>query len=205
MSIPAGTLCGNCDTPLQPRAHGKSTVPHCPGCRSFWSLKVLRRVQRFRKAAPRARVLSLTYEPNGSAHNDVVLRVGDWAHRSDSYYYALDEGAGTDAEESIRGLLRQWAHSLREALPGDVLYWPHDFSDQGTGWLRCDVRSEGQVLVSAGYSRVEGYSFFPSSFGDAARAMSDFCLVDGFAEVHGSRDDVLADIAGSLRALDSAT
>lgn len=124
---------------------------------------MLRRVLRYRKPAPEGTSMSLVFEPNGTDHDDLVLRVGSWAHRSDSYYHVLDPAfeSGGGPAAAVRALLAQWKSSIRAAKNGAPFYLPHDFSDQCTGWLR-GVREGDAVELVAGWSLVEGYTFFPS-------------------------------------------
>ncbi|MEO0600384.1 MAG: hypothetical protein AAF211_03055, partial [Myxococcota bacterium] len=93
--------------------------------------------------------MSLTYEPNGTEHHDLVLRVGTWAHRSDSYYYALDhtEGRPSDPSASLRALLRGWLEEVEACPDQETIFLPHDFSDQSSGWLRAHLRGETFALV----------------------------------------------------------
>jgi Zn-finger nucleic acid-binding protein len=196
MVLPTGTLCGNCDATLIERPYQEWVLPYCPECKSWWDLKKLERVHRFRKPAPRERSVSLVFEPNETDHDDLVLRVGKWAHRSDSYYYELDHPADepSDTVASIRAMLSQWLSSVSSARVGDAVYLPHDFSDQCTGWIRCKRISKTDFEIVAGWSLVEGYSFYPSDYGDVAREMADFEPIEDFEPFRISRQKLLADI-----------
>lgn len=89
--------------------------------------------------------------------------------------------------ESIRQLLKQWASSIRSAEVGETVYLPHDFSDECSGWLRCELASGDEFQVVAGWSNVEGYSFDPSDYGEVARRMSDFNPLEDFPPLRISR------------------
>lgn len=153
--------------------------------------------------APAATALSLTYEPNGSGHNDLVLRIGASARRSDSYYYQLDHAEDQPADEmrSIRELLTGWIAAVEGCGDGEEVLLPHAFFDQCSGWLRCSRRGESFEVVD-GWSNIEGWSFNPSDFAEMAEEVADFRVDDDFGPpVVLSRASLLADIKASLAAL----
>lgn len=155
---------------------------------------------------PKDTVLSLTYEPNGTSHDDVLLRVGTWAERSDSYYYELDHRPDepVDAARAIRALLRSWVTDIESCADGDKVFLPHAFFDQCTGWLRC-TRSGSVFQVVDGWSNIEGFSIYPSDYADRAKAMSDFRPHDEFGgPVVLNQSKLLSDIQASIDALKSA-
>ncbi len=189
-------VCGNCEGVLvQREAH-----PRCPRCRTSWaSLEVLALVRAHRRSPPLAPV-SLVYEPNGTDHSDLILRVGAWVHRSASYYYALDRSRGQppDTVDAICALLAGWKERLGGCAEGQTVFLPHGFSDQGSRWLRC--RREGDTFeIVDGCSRVEGWSFYPSDFEDAARRIGDYVPADGFGDPFVvDRESLLAGLDASL-------
>mgnify|MGYP006865037283 CR=1 FL=1 len=149
-------------------------------------------------------VLSLTFEPNGTGHDDLVLRLGAWAHRSDSYYYELDHAVdqSPDAVQSIRRLLTGWLAAVKGCGDGEEVLVPHALFDQCTGWLRCSRRGESFEVVD-GWSNIEGWSFYPSDFSETAKEVADLRIEEGFGPpLILSRDHLLADIDASLTALD---
>jgi hypothetical protein len=114
--------------------------------------------------------LLLQFDDNGTSHDDLTLRFAGQPHVCDSYYLALDHFP-TGAVEAgkvkvvLRRLLEQWLMAVMGVQDGGTVYLPYDFSDQHTGWLRCE-RSADVVTVSLGWAEVEGYSFFPSDVGE---------------------------------------
>jgi hypothetical protein len=64
--------------------------------------------------------LTLTFEDNGTAHNDLVLRLGDLVWRCDSYFLALDDGVlpGHEDAAKVRAVLRALLQSWRVAITG---------------------------------------------------------------------------------------
>jgi hypothetical protein len=115
-------------------------------------------------------VVALTWErPGTGGHKDLWLRLGDWTHCCDSYYFGIeaeDIGPGAAAVVKVmQALLRQWRERVLQLADGAVVYLPYDFSDQCTAWLRVQ-RSATQLEVQAGWSLVAGYSFNPSDFSE---------------------------------------
>lgn len=112
--------------------------------------------------------LWLRFEDNGTAHGDIVLRLGGERWVSDSYYLALDQELLPEREDAdkvravLRRLLEQWCTAIERLPDGGTAYLPYDFSDQYTGWLSCE-RSGDLMAVSRGWAEMEGWSFFPSA------------------------------------------
>ncbi|MCA9547709.1 MAG: hypothetical protein KC613_25070 [Myxococcales bacterium] len=196
-------LCGNCGTPLVPRTRAGRTWPGCPTCRDLWpNPKTLALVHRHRRPPPPNTTLSLTYEPNGTEHHDLVLRLGTWANRSDSYYYALDHAGGRrpDVVRSLRALLTHWATALTGCADGQAVLLPHAFHDQATGWLRC-VRSGDTFHVEDGWSALEGWAIYPSDYAERAQGLTDFQPAPGFGPPLAiACTRLLADVQASLAA-----
>lgn len=123
--------------------------------------------------------LSLTFNDNGRAHDDVELRFADQQWICDSYYYALDDEVlpGVENQAKVRAVMRrlleQWQDATRNLTVGQIAFLPYDFSDEYTGWLRCTRTAKGFVIVH-GWSNVEGYSFLPSNIGKLVFELSDF-------------------------------
>lgn len=197
--------CGNCDTPLVERELNGVSYPSCPTCRCFWpNADKLELVHRYRRPVPVGTTLSLIYEPNNTDHNDLVLRLGTWAHRSDTYYYGLDHEVNQPADtvRSIRNMLIHWRDTVMECGDGQDIYLPHAFFDQYSGWLRCSRRGDTFQIVD-GWSNVEGWSFYPSEFTEKADSMADFQIHEDFGQpVILSLTEILANIDASLDALE---
>ena len=123
--------------------------------------------------------LSLRFEDNGTAHDDLVLRWNGRTHVADSYFLMLDDGVLPGREDPtkvravLRRLLEQWLDALRSLDDGESAYLPYDLSDQATCWLRCCRRAD-ELDVAHGWSPVEGWSFMPSNVGDLIRSLDDF-------------------------------
>ncbi len=144
--------------------------------------------------------LSLRFEDNETAHDDLVLRFAGERSVCDSYYLALDRELLPDREDAdkvravLRRLLEQWLAAVERLSDGGTAYLPYDFSDQYTGWLACH-RSGDEVTVSRGWADVEGWSFFPSAAGNLFERPRGF-RVDG-PTVRGS----VSELVEAVRAL----
>lgn len=123
--------------------------------------------------------LSLTFDDNGRAHDDVELRFAGQLWICDSYYYTLDDELLPGVEDRaivravMRRLLDQWQDATRDLAVGQIAFLPYDFSDQYTGWLRC-ARTEEGFVIERGWSDVEGWRFLPSDIGTLMFEVSDF-------------------------------
>jgi len=126
---------------------------YCSGCDYWWTDKHLEMVRAHRREPPAGSRVSLVLEPNGTDHRDLILRLGPFVHRSDSYYYALDHPVGVRASAagSLRLLLAWWHHVVSQSSEGaEPFCLAHDFSDQCTGWIQGTVRG-GEVRLIPGW------------------------------------------------------
>lgn len=107
--------------------------------------------------------VTLTFEDDGSAHDDLVLRIGDSVWRCDSYYLLLDRGMLPDQEDAskvravLRVLLEKWRTAIKDLTNGETVYLPYDFSDEYSAWLACELVN-GELLIQRGSA--EGWSIF---------------------------------------------
>lgn len=144
--------------------------------------------------------LSLTFHDNKTGHQDIVLRFAGEEWICDSYYFAIDNELlpETEDDRKIRAVLvrlhEQWLEAVQELKADEVAYLPFDFSDQGSGWLRCTATSTGYSVVQ-GWSSVEGWSFSPSAVGGLLHKLEDFRASGPALEVAAS--DLQAAIRGS--------
>lgn len=146
--------------------------------------------------------LSLRYEDNGTAHEDLVLRFGGQTKICDSYYFALDRRIEPDSDSPskikavLRALLEQWLTAASNLQDAGTVFLPYDFSDQYTGWLCCR-RDRNEVVVSLGWSpAVQGHWIFPSAVGEYISQLPDY-KAEGPA-MKSSRDELLLAIRDSL-------
>jgi len=145
--------------------------------------------------------LSLRYKNNGKAHEDLCLTFAGQTWLCDSYYFALDGDMQPEDESPakvkavLRKLLEQWLTAIANLPDGDTAFLPYDFSDQYTGWLRCE-RGGNEMCLSQGFASVQGHSFFPSIVGEYLYCLPSF-QVDG-PTLKISRVDLLQVIRASL-------
>ncbi len=145
--------------------------------------------------------LSLRYEDNGTAHNDLTLRFGGQIWVCDSYYFALDRNVRPDDESPgkvkavLTKLLEQWLAAASNLPDSGATFLPYDFSDQYTAWICCQ-RNGNDVDMSRGWALVEGWSLFPSTVGEYLSNLPGF-KVEG-PEIRSSREDLLRAICDSL-------
>jgi hypothetical protein len=148
--------------------------------------------------------VALTFEDNGTAHDDLLLTFGGSVWRCDSYYLGLDEGvrAGKGHAAKVRAVLRvmleHWRAAIRDLGSGAVVYLPYDFSDQCTAWLACE-RAGAELSVRHGWASVEGWSISPSAPPPPAVKPAGFHPDGGPWQV--SVGDFLDGIARSIEAL----
>jgi hypothetical protein len=115
--------------------------------------------------------LSLRYEYNGTAHDDLLLRFAGETWTCDSYYFALDRNLQEDDESAakvravLRSLLEQWLSAIVNLPDSVTAFLPYDFSDQYTAWICCEQKGN-DVEVSRGWALLKGWSIFPSAIGD---------------------------------------
>ena len=147
--------------------------------------------------------LRLERTTDRDVHDDLMLRLGTYRHVCDSYYLAIDESAQTDQNvaDSLVRLLDQWdEHLQRLRLTGGTVLLPFDFSDQCTAWLRVSSPDGGRATVEAGWSSIEGWSFYPSDFAETAARVHDFKPVVN-ASVECDLGDLIAAVTQNRESL----
>lgn len=118
------------------------------------------------------------FRANGTGHNDIFLSLQGIERIADSYYLGLDCLDGTDESPSkilrvLSKLLQQWLEAVEAARDQEQLFLPYDFSDQGTGCLRC-TRFGDNFLIEPGWSEQEGWSVMPSALEGYLTGVTDF-------------------------------
>jgi len=149
-------------------------------------------------------MIRLTFDDNNSGHNDVTLAFPGGEHRCDSYYFAID-GKYDPADESVGKILRvihllltQWLDTVRKAEECDTVFLPFDFSDQCTGWIRCQFAQE-RVQLDVGWSGIEGWSFSPSDIAAIVRRVTDFHGIENPEVIVMDRGALSAAIESNMR------
>lgn len=153
-----------------------------------------------------------SYEDNGTAHGDLVLRLDEFERRCDSYFLALDNDLLPDRKdpEKVRAVLREllkgWRTAVLALTPGDSAFLPYEFDDQYSGWLHVTHLESDNVEILPVWSGLEGWAFSPSAYESALErigATTPGLEVAGRAAVHALRSalfDRLVPRGGSLEA-----
>jgi hypothetical protein len=120
-------------------------------------------------------IFTFSFEDNRTFHNDLVLRLGHFERRCDSFYLVNDNDLLPEQRDSdkVRAvlvrLLQQWSDAVTMLAPGDQTYLPYEFDDQATGWLRVLLAATDTLEVLPVWSTLEGWAFSPSAYGEALR------------------------------------
>jgi len=145
--------------------------------------------------------LSLRYDDNGTAHDDLHLAFAGQSWVCDSYYFAIDQQVQPDdqspskVEAVLCKLLGQWQTAIADLPDTGAAFLPYDFSDQYTGWLHCE-RDGGEMVLTQGFAPVEGHSFSPSAVGEYLHHLPGFKVAGPTAT--STRERVLEAIRASL-------
>jgi hypothetical protein len=137
----------------------------------------------------------LSFVRDGSGdHGDLLLTLGSYRQRCDSYYLVIDDSPGTggDVDAALARLREQWTTQLERLRqePGTV-FLPYDFSDQYTGWLQVTCDDGRHAAIQAGWATIEGYTFPPSDFVGTAATLTAITPFDG-AAVECDLDDLIS-------------
>jgi hypothetical protein len=106
-----------------------------------------------------------------------------------------DDESTTKVKAVLSKLLEQWLTVATDLPDAGTAFLPFDFSDQCTAWVRCQ-RLGDEMVLSLGWSHVEGWSIFPSEIGRHLSELPDF--ESRTSEFRSSREEVLRAISNSL-------
>lgn len=189
--------CAHCDACLD------EASLRCSSCGFLWSsLRELKLARRYRVPPPAETVVSLVYEPNRTGHSDIVVRVGSWAQRCDSYFFDLDSYGSVRAV--LGRLLDRWRQLINGLAKSDTTYLAYDFSDQYSGWLACRRDAGGVVHVSPVWSQLDGMAFLPSDFLTVSDRITDFQPMVAGLSVEVEHARLLRDIDTSARLVETS-
>jgi len=146
-------------------------------------------------------LITIHLKTEGDSHKDLMVSVQKNGFNGifDSYYLGLDDEIKTDLKglEKInlvlKKLIEYWIKTITEAKNREVHYLPIDFSDQYTGCFRIE-KKDNNLLVSYGYSLIEGYSVSPSNPGNYATSISDFEENPEFSSFSVSQDELVSSL-----------
>jgi len=99
--------------------------------------------------------LDLYWSNNSQLHSDMIVRVGAECHVADSYWLVCtsnDRKGGQAAGRSLFGSFCKSAAKEFDSLNGNwIRFFPFDFSDQCTKWIRVECLFN-QAELSVGWS-----------------------------------------------------
>ncbi len=146
-------------------------------------------------------MLRLTYDDNGSTHQDITLQIGDFLSVSDSYYFLLEMDEELPAAVRVRTCLSQmltaWATEISEAT--ETTYLLAELHDEFSRWIRCVPLNDG-FEVQLGWSTEAGHDL--NSLRDATRTSppADWQECSGSEPVIQTRQEILR-FGGSMESL----
>ena len=107
-------------------------------------------------------MLRLTYDDNGTSHDDITLQVGDFVSVSDSYYLlqCMDEEIPPQirTRTCLAQMMAAWAKGVFESV--SEVYLLAELHDEFTRWIRCD-RNNDEFSVQLGWSTEAGHDLPP--------------------------------------------
>lgn len=111
-------------------------------------------------------------------HDDLLFSIPDLIgdRKFDTYYFGIaDEAAETidDIKNAVSQLLQFWLDKVSESKNGETIFLPIDFSDQYTGCLKVK-KQDGQLNLTYGFSRREGYAVDPLNPENYYKQINDF-------------------------------
>lgn len=111
-------------------------------------------------------------------HDDLLFSIPDLIgdREFDTYYFCIAvETAETidDIKNAVSQLLQFWIDKVSESKNGETIFLPIDFSDQYTGCLKVN-KNDGQLILTYGFSRREGYAVDPLNPENYYKEISDF-------------------------------
>jgi len=126
-----------------------------------------------------AEIISIEIIDNDmGGHRDLLFSIPDLVEDRafDTYYFALaaeKTEEPDDIEKAVAQLIQFWIDKAMEMKNDEIIYLPIDFSDQYTGCLRVYKQGE-QLVLTYGYSMVEGFSINPLNPEDYYKDITDF-------------------------------
>lgn len=107
-------------------------------------------------------MLRITYDDNGTSHDDITIQLGEYVSVCDSYYLLQDSDEDVPGPMRVRTSLAQmmsaWAVGLSECTR--TCYLLTELHDEFSRWIRCR-RTEDDYLVQYGWSTEAGHDLYP--------------------------------------------
>lgn len=107
-------------------------------------------------------MLRITYDDNGTSHDDITIQLGEFVSVCDSYYLHQESDEDVPAPLKVRAALSQlmaaWTVGLSDCT--ETCYLLCELHDEFSRWIRCD-RTEDAFLVQYGWSIEAGHDLHP--------------------------------------------
>ncbi len=153
---------------------GPLTAESHPWKRSSWEGECAPDNQAFLayKFAAGESLVDLQFQPNGSAHDDVIVRVARNEFTCDSYYFLIcgerdctPEDSQESIVRSILGLmLDEWVEAVEQLQVGQSTHLPFDFSDQCSRWIHVVRTDASHCVVRHMSDPLEAWAMSPVGF-----------------------------------------
>lgn len=141
-------------------------------------------------------------------HYDLLFSIpnliGD--KKFDSYYFCLAVEPAENIENiknAVAQLIQFWQNKVSESKNGEIIFLPIDFSDQYTGCLKVQ-NHDGQLVLTYGFSRREGYAVDPLNLENYYKEIADF-EADSEKQITVDQATFVSALDGQIRKLKSVT
>lgn len=146
-------------------------------------------------------MIRLTYDDNGTAHQDIILQVGDFISVADSYFFllAFDEEIppAIRARTCLSQVMSLWCSAISACQNRCFLL--AELHDEFSRWICCE-RQGDNFTVQLGWSTEAGHDLHPIHSAIRLEAPADWQECDDSLPLSGSLQDLLF-LGGSLQAL----
>ncbi len=107
-------------------------------------------------------MLRITYDDNGTSHDDITIQLGDFVSVCDSYYLLQDSDedvpAPLRARTSLSQMMSAWAVGLSDC--SETCYLLTELHDEFSRWIQCR-RTGDDFLLRYGWSTEAGHDLHP--------------------------------------------
>lgn len=146
-------------------------------------------------------MIRITYDDNGTSHDDITLQLGDFVSVSDSYYLiqSMDEEIPhpVRTRTCLKQMISAWSASLLEC--DTELFLLAELHDEFTRWLHC-ARQGNRFSVQLGWSTEAGHDLSPLNSAVRSQPPADWQESGECLPVEFEFQDLVA-FGGSAKAL----
>jgi hypothetical protein len=107
--------------------------------------------------------LEILFRPDGSSHDDLLVRLGGFEQIADSYWLAVDNAFKPDREDDAKArevlemLLGHWLAHADSLGEGETILLPFNFQDEWIGCFRTTLK-QGALELQPGILKEDGYA-----------------------------------------------